>query len=196
MRGKIFLLLLTLALLAGCSMHTRYTLKIDLASFLGDQTQGEIDLGSPTALELYLPDDDDGDPTTPDLDGMLIENPIKADRYLERVAFELEAILTETSGEPLDLNVEVYVAPPDATDLYHGEGTNIGSGTLHLDPNQQGTFAFDLKLVSGDDGFDLIAQGNFRFGIKLAGSAKGFKYELTTLNLALTTRPVGEILNP
>lgn len=196
MRLKILALLLGLALLAGCSMHTRYTINVDLASFFGDLLSDFVDFGTTVDFELYLPDDEDGDLNTPDLDGMLVRNPIPGDRFLERVYLYATADFEETGGESLDLIVEIYVAPSDTTDLYHGDGTLIGEGGIQLNPNAQGTFDFALELVAGDDGFGLISQGDFRFGVKLSGRGKSFSYRVTNFRFGLTTQPVGEIVNP
>jgi len=182
-------------MLAGCSMHTRYTIELDVASFINPPARGQLALPFKASFTLFLPDED-GNPLTPDPDGIVIHSVLPSDRYLIRASLDLAIAVKEIGGAPLEFTVEVYVAPPDANDLYHGEGTRIGKGELRLEPSAQGTFFLALELVSGNPGFDLISDESFRLGIKLAGSAKGFKYELTTLNLALTTRPVGEILNP
>ena len=189
---KALALAALLVALAGCSMQTRYTLSVDVLSFLGDEVKGNVPSG---AFEVYLPDDDDGDLTTPDLDGTLVEVGLGADR-LEAARLELTATIANTGATPLDLSAEVYVGNAGTNDLYHGSGTQIGSASLNLDPGESGTLTLVVELKRGNPGFDLVAAGNFRVGIKLWGSGDGFSYRLEGLKFALTTKRLGELLQP
>ncbi len=189
---KTLALAALLVALAGCSMQTRYTLSVDVLSFLGDEVEGNVPSG---AFEVYLPDDDDGDLTTPDLDGTLVEAGLGADR-LEAARFELTATITNTGATPLDLSAEVYVGDADTTDLYHGSGTQIGSTSLKLAAGESGALTLVVELRQDDPGFDQVAAGNFRVGAKLRGSGDGFSYRLEELKFALTTKRLGELLQP
>jgi len=193
---KLFGLVAVLTLIAGCSMHTRYTFDVKLHEFLGNLSEGSLDLPTYASFEIYFPDDDDGDYKTPDTDGVQVSNPVPADRYIEKASFTANITIEETSGKNLEFVAEVYVGDPDIKDLYHGQGTKIGEGSLTLGPEETGTFALDLELVSGDDGFELVTGGDFRFGILIRGSGQSFTYKVETMNFRLTTRPIGEILRP
>ncbi len=188
---KTLALAAILVVLAGCSMQTRYTLSVDVLSFLGDEVEGNVPSG---AFEVYLPDDD-GDLATPDLDGTLVEGGLGADR-LEAARLELTATITNTGATPLDLSAEAYVGDKDTTDLYHGGGTLLGSASLNLDPGESGALTLVVELKPGDPGFDLVAAGSFRVGTKLHGSGDGFSFRLEELKLALTTKRLGELLQP
>lgn len=190
---KVLGILTALFLLAGCSMHTRYTLDLKLEGFLGDLVQGSVDLPAYASFEVYLPDDDDGDLTTPDLDGAPVQVPALSGT-IEQASLRIEAQITETGGETLELNAVLYVGDANAADLYHGDGVQVGSASLNLNANETGNLVIDVALREGDPGYDLVASGDFRLGIQLSGSAKAFKYEVTALDLSLTTPPLGELL--
>ncbi len=189
---KALALAALLVALAGCSMQTRYTLSVDALSFLGDGMEGSL---PPGAFEVYLPDDDDGDLATPDLDGILVEAGLGADR-LEAARLELTAAITNTGDAPLNLSAEVYVGDANTNDLYNGGGTQIGSTSLNLAAGESGALTLVVELKPGDPGFDRVAAGNFRVGVKIAGLGNGFSYSLEQLKLALTTKRLGELLRP
>ncbi len=189
---KTLALAALLVALAGCSMQTRYTLSVDVLSFLGDVVEGNVPSG---AFEVYLPDDDDGDLTTPDPDGTLVEAGLGADR-LEAIRLELTATITNTGATPLDLSAEVYVGDAGINDLYGGGGTPIGSASLNLAAGESGALTLLVELKPGDPGFDLVAAGSFRVGTKLQGFGDGFSFRLEELKLALTTKRLGELLRP
>ncbi len=191
MRKTLALAALLLAL-AGCSMQTRYTLAVDVLSFFEGPVEGSVPSG---AFEVYLPDDDDGDLATPDLDGTLVEAGLGTDR-LEAARLELTAAIANTGATDLTLSAEAYVGDAGTADLYHGGGTSIGSASLSLAAGERDTLVLAIELKQGDPGFDLVAAGNFRVGVKLAGSGNGFDYRLEVLKLSLTTKRLGELLRP
>ncbi len=190
---KLPIILAALLLLSGCSMHTRYTLDLKLAGFLGELARGSVELPAYQSFEVYLPDDQDGDLTTPDPDGAPVQIPALAGK-LERIRIQLRATIEETGGQPLALSAAIYVGGIDAADLYHGDGVKLGEASLRLAAGESGTLDLEISLQEGDPGYDRIAGGEFRLGLKLSGSARAFEYAIEHLELRLTTPPLGELL--
>jgi len=190
---KLIALLFALFLLAGCGMQTRYTLLAHVADFLDpEQKSGEVESPAPIDVELYLPDDD-GDLKTPDQDGHLVQLVGKPDA-VEALALTIAALVTETGGQNLELTAGLYLAEADADAIYIDE-YKVTETSLTLAPKESGTLTLNLELSRSDPAFSRIGEEGFRVGVKLtAKNAKGFRYELKTLDASLTTRRLGEIL--
>jgi len=192
---RIAALLLLAGLLAGCSMRTHYTVRLDLKSFLGETAENEVDLGTPTVFAYLLPDDDDGDLGTPDLNGGEFEAPLDGEK-LESVRARLVVRVENRGSSTLRAQAKLYVAPPDETNLYDGVGNEVklGETDLELGPGKSGALTLTVELGEGDPGFAVLTGGRFRAGLEISGTAQKFYYRVEALELELTSRRLGELL--
>jgi len=194
---RSWILILLAGLLAGCSAHTRYAFEADVASYLGTQSEGTVDLGSANAFHVYLPDSD-GDLATPDTQGYLADVPNQVTDALGSVKLDLEATLENLGPASLSLTAALYLAPAGESNIYQPQ---YQVTKTNLDPNplaggQSGTLILSVNLQQGDSAFSTVQNGNgsFRLGLELSGSGQKFHYRINRLTLRVITRPLGQLL--
>ena len=191
---RLFLGLLLLGLLAGCSAHTRYAFLVDVQSFLSDQSEGALDLGAPIAFDIYLPDDDN-DYNTPYLEGYPAEIPSQIAELLEALKIDLAATLENQGSAPLSLTARLYLAPESESNIYQ-PAYEIGKSDLGpLGPGKTGALQFQLNFTEGDEAYRTVkeGEGRFRVGLRLSGSGQAFRYRIETFTLYLRAKPLGEL---
>lgn len=179
------LLVLLLIGLAACSAKTRYTLSVDLASFLpAGQRAGTLNLI--TSGSVIFPDSSSSVPL-PSLN-------LKA---IEKASVELALVVSNNSGTT-SFSYELYIAPASDTNVGDGQGGEfkVGSEVVNLAAGEQNrSIVTNVALSQTQNGgaYTLIAQGgSIKYAIKLTSTtALNLDYELTTAKLGITVRPLG-----
>jgi len=191
---KLAWILVLLGLLAGCSARTRYAFLVDIQSFLADQSEGALDLGTPIAFDIYLPDNDN-DYTTPYLEGYLAEIPSQVVDFLEALKIDLGATLENQGSALLSLTARLYLAPESERDIYQPPYKIAEYNLGPLNPGETGELRFQLNFVEGDPAYRTVkeGEGRFRVGLRLSGSGEAFRYRIETFTLYLKAKPLGQL---
>ncbi|MGQ9754097.1 MAG: hypothetical protein ACUVQD_05545 [Thermaceae bacterium] len=179
-------LIAALALLAGCSAKTRYTIQVDVLSFIPENNRG-FDLPS-GQLSATIPSD---------RSGQLVQWPSsrQVQNALERGRIEVEWKLKNTDPtDNLTVDYEIRLAPERDENLTDGQEDFVpegGSGNLSLSPGQEGTFSLNIELKSDQNtrAFDLVKSGSFRILFRIEYNGDGGRVDLEKAEVSLTVRP-------
>ena len=180
------LLILLLVLLGACSAKTRYTINVDLASFLPEgQRKGTLNLI--TSGSLIFPDSSSATVPLPSLN-------LKA---IDKAGIELALVVSNNSGTT-SFSYELYIAPESDQSVGDGQGGEfkLGSEVVNLasgERNRTVTTSIVLSQTQNSGVYDLISKGgNIKYAIKLTSTtALNLDYDLKTAKLGITVRPLG-----
>lgn len=172
--------------LSGCANYTLITLKVDVASLVGEAAlKTTLQFSTPTLVV------NETVPNKPE--GQLIDNFPKLD-VLNSAKLDILVLTGDGSGNSAKIagNVRVYVAPTLETNIYQDSkylisNTNAATATSSIQIN------FELAPAGASptpeqqiraDALKAIQSGKFRVGVKIQGN---FDSAQTKLELALKT---------
>ncbi len=175
-------------LLAGCTAGTRYTININVLSFVPqDQRTLNIPAGSGSLL---FPGANQ--------EGQLVPLPTRLD-LLERGQIRVAARLQNTGSTPLLVNYELRLAPESDTNLGDNSGGDIGVGNGSANVPVGGTQAININLTLSDsenkNALDIIRAGAFRVAVRVGSSGSGGNLTLEQGEIQVTGRPFALIGN-
>ncbi|WP_019551743.1 hypothetical protein [Thermus scotoductus] len=183
-----------LFLLAACSGYTVTTLRLELHTFVPEANRsGSLDVISGT---LRFPDDDGDNTFGNDPDGYWLSLTDTRD-VLERAEFLARVRLVHQSGGPVNVGLEVHVAPEGDSNIYDGNGDyRVLNDSKSLNPGETAELAPSATLAPGDPAFDLLRGGRFRVGVLLSVTGSGtIQYSLEEATLVLSGKVFGLIPN-
>jgi type IV pilus biogenesis protein CpaD/CtpE len=172
--------------LSGCANYTLITIKVDVASLVGEAAlKTTLQFSTPTLLV------NETVPNKPE--GQLIDNFPKLD-VLNSAKLDILVLTGDGSGNTAKISgsVRVYVAPTTETNIYQDSkylisNTNAATATSSIQIN------FELAPTGASptpeqqiraDALKAIQTGKFRVGVKIGGTFDGAQ---TKLELALKT---------
>ncbi len=169
-----------LLLLAGCSATTRYTINVNVLSFI---PQNQRSLNIPTGFYLVV---------YPGLEGQLVPLPLSLD-ILERGQIAIRGNLTNTGAIPMTGNYEIRLGPESDTNLNDNAGGDVGLGSTSFTvaPGETQTISTTLILSASENNaaYNIIKSGSFRIAIRVEANSNGGRFELTSAQVKLTGRP-------
>lgn len=173
------LFLLLLALAAGCSSRTRYTINTDLVSFIPASTRSSsFPSGSAT---LIVPSEAGQQIPSPQLD------------IIESGRIVVKVNLNNTGGAPLSGSLEIRLGPGADTNINDGSGGDFAVSTtsFSVPPGSPGTVSINLALSQTENkaALDLIKKGSFRIALKLTATSSGGTYSIQQAQVSVTGRP-------
>ncbi|MGQ9735417.1 MAG: hypothetical protein ACUVUP_02345 [Thermaceae bacterium] len=179
-------LIAALALLAGCSAKTRYTIQVDVLSFIPKNNRG-FDLPS-GQLSATIPSD---------RSGQLVQWPSsgQVQNALERGRIVVEGRLKNTGSTDLTVDYEIRLAPEGDANLTDNQGDFVpegGSKKLSLVSGREETLSLDITLSSDQNSraFNLIKSGSFRILSQIKKyEGDGGRVDLEKAEVSLTVRP-------
>lgn len=179
------LILVTLLLfLAACSAATRYTVKVDVLSFI-PKDQRSLDIPTVYYTVVY-----------PDPAGQSVPLPIDLD-ILERGQISIRASIANTGSTPMSGNYEIRLAPESDTNLNDNTGGDVGLGSTSFNvpagQNQPISTTVSLSANENSAAFNIIKSGSFRIAIRLEINSDGGRFELTEAQVKVTGRPFAVI---
>jgi hypothetical protein len=167
-------------LLAGCSAATRYTLNVNILSFI---PQNQRSLNIPTGFYLVV---------YPSLEGQLVPLPLSLD-ILERGHISTRGSLTNTGAIPMTGNYEIRLGPESDTNLNDNVGGDVGLGSTSfaVAPGQTQPISTTLNLSVSENStaYNIIKSGSFRIAIRVEANSNGGRFELTSAQVKLIGRP-------
>jgi len=173
-------LITLLVLLAGCSANTRYTIHVDVLSFI---PQNQRSLNIPTGYYLVV---------YPGLEGQQVPLPLSLD-ILERGQIAIQGNLTNTGAIPMSGNYEIRLAPESDTNLSDNIGGDVGLGntSFNVAAGQSRSISTTVDLNAGQNSaaFNIIKSGSFRIAIRVEANSNGGRFDLTAARVGVTGRP-------
>lgn len=173
-----------LLLLAGCSASTRYTINVNVLSFIPPSQRS---LNIPTGYYLVI---------YPGLEGQLVPLPMSLD-ILERGQIAIQGTLTNTGSIPMVGNYEIRLAPESDTNLGDNTGGDVGLGRTNFNvaagQSQSISTTIDLSAQENSAAFNIIKSGSFRIAIRVEANSNGGRFDLTTAGVRVTGRPFAVI---
>ncbi len=173
-------ILALLLLLAGCSAATRYTINVNVLSFI---PQNQRSLNIPTGYYLVV---------YPSLEGQQVPLPISLD-ILERGQLSIQGSLTNTGAITMTGNYEVRIAPESDTNLNDNTGGDVGLGSTSFNVAPGGTQAINtniqLSATQNSAAFNILKSGSFRIAVRVETNSNGGRFDLSSARVSLTGRP-------
>lgn len=172
-----------LLFLAACSAATRYTVKVDVLSFIPqNQRSLNIPAGNYSAV-------------LPDSAGQLVPR-ISLD-ILERGQISIRASITNTGSIPMSGNYEIRLAPEGDTNLNDNTGGDMGLGSTSFNvaagQNQPISTMVSLSANENSAAFNIIKSGSFRIAIQVQVNSNGGRFDLAEAQVKVTSRPFAVI---
>ncbi len=183
--SRVLLGLVALAL-SGCANYTLITLKVDVASLVGEAAlKTTLQFSSPTIVV------NETVPNKPE--GQLIDNFPKLD-VLNSAKLDILVLTGDGSGNGAKISgsVRVYVAPTTETNIYQ-DSKYLISNTTAATATSSIQINFELAPAGANptpeqqiraDALKAIQSGKFRVGVKIQGN---FESAQTKLEIALKT---------
>lgn len=180
---KLTFLLLALALLAGCSSRTRYTINTDLVGFIPASTRSNsFPSGSAT---LIVPSEAGQQIPSPQLD------------IIESGLITVKVNITNTGTTPLTGSFEIRMGLSSDTNINDNSGGDfaLGTTTLNIPPGAPDSVMLNLPLsqTENKNALDLIKKGSFRTALKLTVNSSGGTYSIQQAQVSITGRPFAVI---
>jgi len=173
-----------LLLLAGCSASTRYTINVNVLSFI---PQSQRSLNIPTGYYLVV---------YPGLEGQLVPLPLSLD-ILEGGQITIQGTATNTGSIPMSGNYEIRLAPESDTNLGDNSGGDVGVGKTNFSvaagQSQAISTTVTLSATENSAAFNIIKSGSFRIAIRVEVNSNGGRFDLTTARVKVTGRPFAVI---
>jgi len=171
---------ITLLLLLGCSASTRYTLNVDILSFI-PQGQRSLSIPAGSYRELY-----------PSPQGQLVPPPPNLDIF-ERGQITIQGTLTNTGSIPMSGSYEIRLAPESDTNLEDNTGGDLGLARtgFNVAAGQSQPFltTVDLSATENSTAFNILKSGSFRIALRIEASSGGGRFELTVARVRVTGQP-------
>ena len=173
-----------LLLLAGCSAATRYTINVNILSFV-PQDQRTLNI-PPSSGSLLFPGANQ--------EGLLVPLPVQLD-ILERGQILVAATLTNTGNTAFSGNYELRLAPENDTNVNDNAGGDIGlgAGSFNVDGTQEISINLTLSDNQNKNALDIIKGGSFRVEIRVGTSSSGGTLVLNQGRILVTGRPFAVI---
>ncbi|WP_027877673.1 hypothetical protein [Meiothermus cerbereus] len=169
-----------LILLAGCSASTRYTINVNVLSFI---PQSQRSLNIPTGYYLVV---------YPGLEGQLVPLPLSLD-ILEGGQITIQGTVTNTGSILMSGNYEIRLAPESDTNLGDNSGGDVGLGRISFNvaagQSEPITTTVNLSATENSAAFNIIKSGSFRIAIRVEANSNGGRFVLTTARVKVTGRP-------
>ncbi len=176
------LALALILLLAGCSAATRYTINVNVLSFI-PQSQRTLSI-PPGSGSLLFPGANQ--------EGLLVPLPIKLD-ILERGQILVVASLTNTGSSVFSGSYELRLAPENDTNVNDNAGGDIGLGAgsfnVPVGSTQEISINLSLSDTQNKNALDIIRTGSFRVAIRVGASSSGGNLTLNQGRISVTGRP-------
>ncbi len=175
-----------LLLLAGCSAATRYTINVNILSFI-PQNQRTLSIPSGSGSLLF---------PGANQEGLLVPLPIRLD-ILERGQISVTATLNNTGNSAFSGSYELRLAPESDTNVNDNAGGDIGLGAGSFSVPVGGTQEISINLTLSDaqnkNALDIIKGGAFRVAIRVGASSSGGTLTLNQGRISVTGRPFAVI---
>lgn len=175
-------ILALLLLLAGCSAATRYTINVNVLSFI-PQNQRSLNIPSGSGSLLF---------PGADQEGLLVPLPIQLD-ILERGQILVVANLTNTGSSTFNGSYELRLAPENDTNVNDNSGGDFGLGagsfSVPVGSSQEISINLILSDTQNKNALDLIKGGSFRVAIRVGASSSGGTLALSQGRISVTGRP-------
>ncbi len=173
-------------LLAGCSAATRYTINVNILSFI-PQNQRTLTIPSGSGSLLF---------PGANQEGLLVPLPIGLD-ILERGQILVVATLSNTGNSTFSGSYELRLAPESDTNVNDNAGGDIGLGAGSFSVPVGGTQEISINLTLSDtqnkNALDIIKGGAFRVAIRVGVSSSGGTLALNQGRISVTGRPFAVI---
>ncbi|MCS7068226.1 MAG: hypothetical protein N2Z75_06225 [Meiothermus sp.] len=180
------LALLFILLLAGCSAATRYTINVNVLSFI-PQNQRTLTIPSGSGSLLF---------PGANQEGLLVPLPIQLD-ILERGQILVIANLTNTGDSTFSGNYELRLAPENDSNVNDNSGGDFGVGagnfSVPVGTSREITINLTLSDTQNKNALDLIRRGSFRVAIRIGASSSGGTLTLNQGRISATGRPFAVI---
>ncbi|TVR71290.1 MAG: hypothetical protein EA427_04530 [Spirochaetaceae bacterium] len=191
--------------LSGCAVQTRYSLEIDVLSFVpedeharewtadSDEDDGYRAIFLPYSEELFR----ESEPIGTELQkGLEVDVPVPDDPGVEdlTVSFQIDAEVFNRSGAGSIKSVEFrLLAAPHSVENVYAHGTVMSTfDTTDIRPGESRRLAGTKTLRHGDPGFDLLATGKVRLGLDglfFSDPDVTMEYLLSILRVRISIRP-------
>ncbi len=173
-------MLALLLLLAGCSAATRYTINVNVLSFI---PQNQRSLNIPTGYYLVV---------YPSLEGQQVPLPISLD-ILERGQLSIQGSLSNTGAISMTGSYEVRIAPESDTNLNDNAGGDVGLGStsFNVAPGRTEAISTTIQLSATQNSaaFNILKSGSFRIAVRVETNSNGGRFDLSSARVSLTGRP-------
>jgi len=173
-------------LLVGCSAATRYTINVNILSFI-PQNQRTLNIPAGSGTLLFPGDNQEG---------LLVPLPNQLD-ILTRGQILVVANLTNTGNSAFNGSYELRLAPENDTNVNDNTGGDIGLGAGSFNVPVGGTQEISINLTLSDtqnkNALDIIKRGAFRIAIRVAVNSSGGRLTLNQGRISVTGRPFAVI---